>query len=228
MKSGAIIYEGPSDYDGKPIVVIATGFGRKSQNRKTGAMIQTWILCAEMNPVDAVMCKADSTICGTCPHRGGTCYVNVGQAPLAVWNAYKRGTYGKSLSPVEIITLANGRKVRMGAYGDPAAVPSYVWEALATGASGFTGYTHGWKTRPDLARFCMASVDSPLQAFRAQAVGWRTFRIRHEEADILKGEINCPSDILTCEKCMLCAGTSRPAKNISIPVHGKGAKHFSQ
>ena len=39
MKSG-IIYNGPSLLDGKPIVVIATYSNR---NRKTGAVLQTYI-----------------------------------------------------------------------------------------------------------------------------------------------------------------------------------------
>ena len=45
--SGFIIYEGPSQIDGAPIVAIAT---LKSRNRKNGAMIQTWILRAYMHP----------------------------------------------------------------------------------------------------------------------------------------------------------------------------------
>ena len=40
MKSG-IIYKGPSQLDGKPIVVIATYSNR---NTKTGAVVQTYIL----------------------------------------------------------------------------------------------------------------------------------------------------------------------------------------
>ena len=42
--NGAIIYRGPSLLDGKPIVVIAVGLNSSSKNRKTGNMLQTYIL----------------------------------------------------------------------------------------------------------------------------------------------------------------------------------------
>ena len=48
--NGRILYEGPSMLDGAPIVVIATGFAERSGNDKTGAMIQTWILRADIPP----------------------------------------------------------------------------------------------------------------------------------------------------------------------------------
>ena len=41
--NGRVIYRGPSLLDGKRIVVVATGFVKKSNNDKTGEMIQTWI-----------------------------------------------------------------------------------------------------------------------------------------------------------------------------------------
>ena len=102
MKSG-IIYEGPSAYDGKPIVVIATWSNR---NSKTGGVLQTYILCRDINPLEASKTGQDFTICGKCPHRGTptndparkiakgrTCYVNLGQGVLIVWKAYTRGVY---------------------------------------------------------------------------------------------------------------------------------------
>ena len=47
---GFILYEGASMLDGAPIVVIAT---MKTSNRKTGDMVQTWILRSDVNPVEA-------------------------------------------------------------------------------------------------------------------------------------------------------------------------------
>ena len=61
MNNAAIIYEGPSVIDGKPIVAIATYSGR---NRKTGAMVQTYILRADLNPLDASKTGEDASICG--------------------------------------------------------------------------------------------------------------------------------------------------------------------
>lgn len=40
---GFIAYQGPSQLDGKPVVLIVTRAGRRS-NRKTGALVQTYIL----------------------------------------------------------------------------------------------------------------------------------------------------------------------------------------
>ena len=95
--NGYILQRGVSPIDGKPFVVIMT---MSTSNRKTGDMIQVWILRDDVNPVAAVATGDDITICGDCPHRkqsDGTrsCYVNVGQAPNSIWKAYKRGSYGK-------------------------------------------------------------------------------------------------------------------------------------
>ena len=102
--NGYILFEGPSAIDGKPIVVIATGFANKSANGKTGDMIQTWIIREDIKPNDAVKSGDDESICGQCIHRPALkaaiqakgekhirCYVKVWQAPLVVWKAYKRG-----------------------------------------------------------------------------------------------------------------------------------------
>ena len=43
---GYVLWRGPSPIDGKPIVVIAVV---KSANRKTGNMIQVFILCDDLN-----------------------------------------------------------------------------------------------------------------------------------------------------------------------------------
>jgi hypothetical protein len=66
MKSG-IIYKGPSRIDGAPIVVLATYSNR---NSKTGAVVQTYILREDINPLEASKTGADASICGTCPLRG--------------------------------------------------------------------------------------------------------------------------------------------------------------
>jgi hypothetical protein len=59
-RNGFIIYENPS------IVIIATGFKQGSKNGKTGAMIQTWILRKDINPVKAVKTGLDFMVCGDC------------------------------------------------------------------------------------------------------------------------------------------------------------------
>ena len=45
--SGYVFYRGPSLLDGAPIIGIVT---TKSENRKTGPILQTWILRADLDP----------------------------------------------------------------------------------------------------------------------------------------------------------------------------------
>lgn len=231
---GNIIYRGPSMLDGKPIVVLAIA---ASTNRKTGGMLQTCILRDSPNtpPLEASKTGEDFSICGNCPHRGTptdnpdkkqaeqrSCYVTLGQGPTQVWKAYKAGKY-EMADPQDV---GAGVDVRVGTYGDPAAVPAEVWERLLRLASGWTGYTHQWRMAASLKDFCMASADTAAEMLEAQAQGWRTFRITHGDTPITR-EIMCPSDKgVKCEDCQLCGGTLVPAKSIAIRVHGSGAKWF--
>lgn len=227
---GYVIYEGPSLLDGEPIVAIVT---LKSANVKTGDMAQTWILRADEHPMDSLQSGRDASICGDCKHRpslGGACYVNVGQAPSQVWKSYRAGKYPR----VDAFTVAQhliGRTVRLGAYGDPAAVPASIWRGLVSMAKGWTGYTHQWLLRSDLRDLCMASVDDEQEHAEAKMAGWRTFRVRTAYESLVEREIACPAsdeggNKTTCEKCKLCAGTATKAKDVAIVVHGAKAKRF--
>lgn len=219
--------------DGAPIVAIAVGLAKASSNRKTGGMLQTYILRSDVDPVRAIKQLKDSSICGDCVHRGSqgkgrTCYVQVGQGPLGVYRAFKRGRYPE-IPNSEIKTLADagmGRLVRLGTYGDPAAVPAGIWRSILFGAKGHTGYTHQWKRAPDLKGLCMASVDSEIQALWARSLGWRTFRVAlpHHDARIA-GEAICPASAeagrkLTCERCLACGGADGRKGSIVIAAHG--------
>jgi len=226
--NGAVLYRGPSLIDGSPIVCIATGLASASANAKTGGLIQTYILRADVSPVDAVKSGADVSICGACPHRGDgsgkgrTCYVNVGQGPLAVYRAFQRGAYPDA-SP----GIGAGRLVRLGTYGDPAAVPVAVWQALLAGSVGSTGYSHQWRTcDQSLSRYCMASVDSAAEAAEASAAGWRYFRVALPcDAPRLPSEAICPASAeagkkLQCADCLACSGANGRRGNIVIQAHG--------
>jgi hypothetical protein len=206
-------------------VVIAT---MKSENGKTGNMVQVWILHREVNPVQAIKTGADAAICGNCPLRLNAstgkrdCYVNVGQAPRSVFSAYKRGIYPKWDGDTSPFT---GRKIRWGAYGDPVFIPFPTFQAISRASAGFSGYTHQWRNplfRPFRA-FLMASADSMEDAQEAWGAGWRTFRVSDTPA---KGEILCVSESKgkTCDECLLCCGSSKRAKSIFIPAHGSGRK----
>lgn len=227
--AGFIIWEGPSLLDGSPLVAVAL---YSTSNRKTGGMVQTYILRADVDPVSAVASGADAAICGDCPHRGdGTgkgrsCYVFVGQGPLAVYRAYKRGRYPVATA-ADVEALTRGRTVRLGTYGDPMAAPAYIWEGLTAAAKGWTGYTHAWRTvaGADAARWAallMASVETAGQAAEAVAAGWRYYRTRQLGEVTPAAEIDCPSARgVLCADCGLCSGTARAAaRSVSIEIHG--------
>ena len=227
---GFVMYEGPSALDASPIVVIAT---LETNNRKTGNMVQVWILRSDTNPVEATKTGDDAAICGSCPHRhfnGGACYVNVGQAPNAIYKAYKRGRY-ELFNKDQHESYLQHRKIRLGAYGDPAAAPFEVMDYLAHVGIGWTGYTHQTKHKRFDERFlslCMVSADSPKQAQQWQDKGARTFRVAMVGDAIMDNEIECLSDAkgLSCLDCGLCDGNKRKASSVVIAVHGAKASSF--
>lgn len=227
-----IIYRGPSALDGAPIVAIAT-IG--SRNVKTGGMVQTWIMREDLDPVAASRAGVDSSVCGRCPHRhatGGACYVMLFQAPLSVWRAYHRGRYDAAHERV-VRALLDGAPLRIGSYGDPAAVPVAVWrDLLLLARGGHTGYTHQWRRRPALRGIAMASVDSDHEEQEARAKGWRTFRVIPTAATPAPRTVECLSEArgTSCAECRMCDGArldraTQPA-SVYIAPHGARAKRF--
>jgi len=227
MSNGFIIHEDTLR------VVIATGFETPSDNRKTGDMIQIWILVKAVSPTEAIRTGLDRLICGSCVHRGHeengrhgverTCYVNPGQAPQGIWKSWKAGNY-PLLRSLECFV---GRKVRFGAYGDPVHIPLSLALAIAGVSSGHTGYTHQWR-KPSLQGWkslLMASVDSIAQLVIARSLGWSTFRVGSEAS---VGESLCASDRdgTPCAVCLLCAGARGGLESVHIPPHGSGSVHF--
>ena len=242
-ESGVVVWRGKSRLgDGGNIVVIVTGLARQSLNSKTGRSAQVWILRSDRDPLAASRTGKDSAICGDCPHKGTprpkgdnqglalgrACYVTLHQAPLAIWRTWKRGGY-RRVTLREASKLLRGRYVRLGAYGDPGAVPLRVISALVRQAGTWTGYTHAWRNRKSLQNYCMASVDSDAERIVAQSQGWRTFRVRASEEALAPNEITCPASAeagyrVTCSQCKLCRGNALPGvKSIAIVAHGNGA-----
>jgi len=229
-----ILYEGPSMLNGKPIVAIATGVAVKSKNAKTGPMVQTWILDATEEPHHAAKSGADASVCGDCklrPSDLGVCYVTTFQGPLAIHRAWKRGGY--QAYNQELLT---GQAIRFGAYGDPAAVPFHIWDAIGLQAVLTTGYTHAWRYCDPLHKhYCMASCETEADALEARSRGWRTFRVTEEPGDkALSNEVICPASEeagqkIRCIDCGVCDGTSRRLKShIVIHAHGSKAKNLSK
>ena len=230
---GAILYRGPSLFDGKPIVVIGIW---ASKNSKTGDMLQTYIIRSDIDPRDANKWGEDESICGQCRHRGvptfdplkkladkRTCYVTLGQGPLTVFNEFIAGAYPNCTTRQKRRAIGRKRKVRIGTYGDGAAAPDCVWDDLLFSAEGHTAYTHNGG---DPARY-MVSADTLAEAKQAWANGYRTFRVIPIGAAPEPEETMCPSlKGVHCKDCMLCGGKHATAKSIVIPVHGSGAVHF--
>lgn len=243
-QNGFIIYEGPSQLDGEPIVAIVTGLQSGGRNSKLGKMASIYIIRADMSPMEASHTGADFAICGNCPHRGTvtqregvhrnvgrTCYVTLFHGPRMVYQGYRNGAYQRA-TPEIIADAMAGAFVRVGSYGDPAAVPFEVWHAVLGKVASATGYTHQWRAFPELAAFCMASVESSQERDEAKGLGFRTFRVRTADAPTLKGEGKCPASAemgkaVTCNACMLCSGNAAGKRgDISIIAHGVGARNF--
>lgn len=228
--TGLILYKGASLINGEEIVVIATGIQKGSANIKTGAMVQIWILNASMNPLNAYETGHDASVCGDCKHgRMGTCYVNLGQGPYAVFDAYKRGKYTESTDEL-IAEHLTGRTIRFGAYGDPAAVPMRIWDKVLAVKGRHTAYTHQWNKpwAQELKTFCMASVDTDREYAKARKMGWRTFRVRLDSEPLMEREFVCPASHeagkrLTCEQCCACNGGNKLA-TVTIITHGTSYK----
>jgi len=226
---GYILWEGLSKFDGTPIVVIAT---LKTTNRKTGDMIQTWILPQDSHPGVGFWEKANQSVCGHCKHlEDQSCYVNWGQAPTSIWRAYKRGSYPKLTNKTGRKQQLSGKKIRFGAAGDPAMAPSWLWQELAGLASEHTGYTHQWRQpwAQGLKNYVQASCDSFGDYLDATAHGWKCFRVLRPNETKQAGEAHCRAshemgDKTDCATCHLCDGASA---NVVINVHGSRAANYA-
>lgn len=231
IKSG-ILWQGNSLIDGSPIVCIAVA---QSSNSKTGNMVQTYIIRSDIDPITANRTGLDYAICGNCPHRGvadttkesglatgRSCYVNLGQGVLQVYKGFVSGRY-PVLSQSDIKSMVQDRMVRIGTYGDGAAVPAEVWQSIKEHAQGVTAYTHQGLHQDS---HFMVSADSLSVAQSAWNIGKRTFRIVQDYTEKQANEVICPSSKgVQCNDCGLCDG-SKQAKSVVIQVHGIGQKHF--
>lgn len=221
--------------DGGEIAVFLSGIQNPSANAKTGPMLQTYILAN--NGRDPVTVANDPRgawrdACGGCAlaHAiGGACYVNLGQAPLSIWSAWNRGSVPHILPGQWSALLAAiaGKPIRLGSYGDPAAVPLETWKLLLRGAPAWTGYTHAWEALPKghpLSRYCMASADRPDQIPAAVARGWRAYTLAPDPATV-PDAIPCPHYTrgIACADCTLCSGSTIGAKSIAVRPHGAKA-----
>ena len=242
---GLIVYRGPSKYDGQQIVAILVKPDGRA-NRKTGAVVQQYIICTDIGPLEASRIGADYSICGNCKHKGTpepnktsgvasnrTCYVQLFQGPLGVYRAFKRGHYPAAETIEQVKDFIDDSMLRLGTYGDPACLPGDLNELLIELSSAHASYTHAHTVDEALgdkaASYSMVSADSIDDAIAAHSKGFRTFRVisistYQEQGNnaLLKNEIMCPSTKgIKCIDCKLCNGTKyKSGKSIAIIAHG--------
>lgn len=239
-----ILYRGPSRINGAPIVVVAI-YREKGTNAKTGAMVQTYILPDSPDHIMDIMRDGrDVAVCGACPHRYDydenglaiagtrTCYVNLGQGVRVVLEGVQMGKYLSIADNAErIAEMGRNRMVRLGTWGDPAAVPLAVWEPLLSQSAGHTGYTHQWRSErlaAPLRGLVMASCETEQDVAKANAKGFTgTFRVLPVGESVSRSAM-CPASaeagkVATCADCGRCDGKGG---NVQIIAHGSMARKY--
>lgn len=233
--SNFVVYRGPSQLNGEPIIGVLGCVAQKSQNSKTGPMLMLSVFAADLPPHEAWRSGADAAVCGSCPLRpslasegGLRCYVTQKAALFVgrIWLAAKG--LAVDLDGACRAIARSRRKLRLGHYGNMSALPSGVVAELVAAVNtrgGYgTCYEHEWR-RPEsqwLAHFAMASVETEEDALEAQALGWRTYRVKPTNAPLLPTEIDCPHYTrgVQCADCGLCNGSGAGRdrlKSIAVP-----------
>ena len=222
-----LIHSQRSRYGGRARVLLAC-LRRRSKNIKTGDQIQAFILASGLHPARASELGRDRTVCADCGLRrvlaaagAVVCYLGVTGGMRSVGAAWKAHR-GARVEWPKSDALA-GRSLRLGAYGDPGVVASRVWRRLVAMARNWTGFTHLWRTRPDLKDLCMASTTSPAEYHEAVAAGWRSYRVRQHGEPLMPNEIACPYPRTQCARCHLCNGSTGPTdRRKNIATYAKG------
>jgi hypothetical protein len=222
-----ILYEGPSLLgNGADIAVLAIN---DSTNDKTGNMVQVYIVNRYVPPITAQKTQQDDVNCGDCKHRDKSCYVRVEQGVNAMYKGYMKGNYTK-ITEQEAIEWFRNKLVRMGTYGDPAAINGAQWRIWLQNCKENTGYTHQWRTS-DLKDLCMASTDTNEEYLEAKSLGWRCFNVMNENQEYPATKyMKCPASeemgyTLQCWQCLACNGTQNGAtSDVMIQAHGPAHK----
>jgi len=226
--NGLILWEGSSPIDGAPIVCIVTGLAQSSANDKTGAMLQTWILRQDVAPNVGYRDGSNVSVCGGCAHFvQKTCYVKWHQAPLSVWQCYKRGNYAR----LPDYSVLDGHDLRIGSAGDPFCIPETVWRQCLAHARNHTGYTAQWrrKAAEPYRDFLQASCHGMRDYLDATAHGWHPYLVVEPGQSAPAGLTLCPASAeaghkTTCAACHSCDGSTG---GYYIPAHGNRRKAFT-
>jgi hypothetical protein len=226
MKNSIVLYKGISQLDQwTPIMVVLSGYTKDSTNTKTGPLAQLYILPVDTAPMEAY--KAGSkAVCGTCKYNGNNgCYVRWSHLK-SLWNSARTQN---PISTELTKELLKGLRVRVGAAGDPLAVPADFWKDILSSCESYTGYTHQWR-EPFAEQYkgmFMASVDNARENKEARSKEWNTFFVTDGEEPPQKS-VQCLATIpdktdrnglpMSCASCMMCNGKGE--KTVTVQLHG--------
>lgn len=215
--------------------------GCRSRNPKTGAIPQGFIGASReesLSTCDLAECPMRPKSRGGEP--GRRCYSQCGRPGMAhssVVRGYERDPGRYDLRRVLADLHPDAKAVRIGAVGDPVGCPRRVKAAadrIRQAGLAVLCYTHGWRKRPSLRRYSMASCDSLAEADEAAAKGWRVAVVLpgdHEERRFTtpngRRGIVCPAMAsggkVQCNDCRLC-DASKAGPVIGFPDHGPGSR----
>lgn len=233
-----IAWRGPSVLDGQEILVVLYAF-KRATNGKTGRLIEAAVLLAHVKPSDAAATGRDRAICGDCPGRltnWNFCYRSPGHDIDKTWEVI-RNMQAMDISEVCRIVRKSGLPIRFGSYGDFAAVPFELLDALALaarkpdGSWNHTGYSHQWSNPnfdPRVLAYLDASIEFAEEREEIERLfpGARTHRLLAQPEHILPGEVFClggtGKDDVHCCDCLSCRGvTNADGPDRAVVVHNK-------
>ena len=232
------IYDGPSAYTGKRIRAYL-----RPHESKTGPVMGLTVIPAGLGFWQSIRAGSDVDSCGACPHRSktsggnGSCYTANGSHVGVSIDRWVADAHDLPVIPLASLRrLLRRQTLRSAVYGDAGALPEKFVSELVECFSDTLGYTHAWRTRPDLMRSHVASVDSEDEAREAWAMGWRTFRVADPGSEVVRGhEFSCPASAergkrLTCDECMACGtdGYERNARSAMIWRHDNAGRHATK
>ena len=225
LKNSIVLYKGISLLDDEtPIMVVMSGYNKDSTNDKTGPLVQLYILPIDILPRDAYT-SGSKAVCGDCKYNGNNgCYVRWSHLK-GIWSSARSQPYIPRYLAKEFL---RGLRVRVGAAGDPAAIPFSFWKDILSTCENFTGYTHQWDNPvyQDLSSLFVASTDSKEETQRAQEKGWNTFEVVDNESPSEDSILCLATDTtkqihglpFTCASCMACNGKGK--KKVHVQLHG--------
>lgn len=166
------------------------------------------------------------------------CYAWCGTPRLAISRAWARVARGGDASLERALELRNPRATiaRLGALGEPYALGRDRLRAIdrliRSEGLGILNYTHAWRRARWLARFALASCETPTQADTALARGFRAAlivpsnsRAKTRRTPAGNKAVLCPAKqgLTVCNDCGLC-DPIKPGPIVVFPNHGPGTR----